>query len=68
MMIFSCGHDNKDRPDFCGHVISVAGYDRMNERCVRYMTVCDRCKTIYEIAGEVLHIEEQAEQWLKGDK
>lgn len=62
MMIFSCGHDNKDRPDFYGHSISVAGYDRMNERCITHMTVCNGCKTMYELTEEILHTEEQAEQ------
>ena len=68
MMIFSCGHDNKNDSGFYGHRIMIAGHDRMFERCVRYMTVCDRCKSTHEVNGEVLQTEEQVENWLKGDK
>jgi hypothetical protein len=68
MMIFSCGHDNKDSPDFYGHNVSVAEYDRMHERCVSYKTVCERCLSMYKATGDLLHTEEQIEEWLKGDK
>jgi hypothetical protein len=68
MMIFSCGHDNKDDPNFYGHSVSIAEYDRMNERCVSHRTVCKRCLSIYKETGDLLHTEEQIEEWLKGDK
>lgn len=67
MIVFSCGH-NSDDPNFMGHNVSVAEYDKINERCVVYKTVCNSCLTKHQASGELLTTEQEIEDWLKGDK
>lgn len=67
MMIFSCGHTSDD-PNFMGHNVSIAEYDRLNERCVVYKSVCDRCLVMHQSAGDLLTTEQEIEDWLRGDK
>lgn len=68
MITFNCGHDNDTELAFLGHAISLAEYDRTNERCVTNTTVCRRCLVMYQTTGDILHTEHEIENWLKGDK
>lgn len=66
----SCGHQAKpeDGQWGLGIPVALAAYDRKGERCVNYMTVCTKCRDMYEKIGIVLKNEYEANAWLENSK
>lgn len=58
----------------CGHVIideesvtcALAHYDRMNERCIHYSSLCKRCYSEAVDNDEVLRTVNEEDAWLTG--
>ena len=66
MIIGTCGHELKTVE---GNVLRIKDttIDYMEDtfsNCVAIVSVCDRCKKIYEKMKMVLHNEQEEKQWL----
>lgn len=62
MITLSCGHrvDSFDE----GHDVALKRYTREWEKAVSYGVVCAECLKMYEKAGEVLHTDDEIDEWL----
>ena len=64
MITLSCGH-NIDSFDEDYYDVMVKSYTRENDKCVKYMSVCDYCYDDYKTHNEILETNELAEHWLE---
>ena len=60
----TCGHKVFTVDDL--ETISLKSYDRMDERCVSYVSYCKSCAHEARIEGRILSTEEEEMGWLDG--
>lgn len=62
MIIATCGHEvDGDRI----YDVALKGYTLEDERCIDYVTLCDKCYTMYKTDEQVLYNSYEESRWLK---
>lgn len=61
-IIATCGHEIKN---FKGKMVWVALTDREFNHAIDYMTLCNKCKKMYDKNGILLKTSKQKKDWLE---
>lgn len=62
-IIATCGHELKIMT--LSNQIAIKEYDRMGNKVVSYIVVCDDCLVWYRMNNLILHNKEAEMRWLK---